>query len=65
MRALGLTPILLTGDNARAAGRLGEEVGIGDVRAGLLPEDKVTAVRDLVESKDDFKQGATAFTKRA
>jgi P-type E1-E2 ATPase len=43
-------PILLTGDNARAAGRLGEEVGIGDVRAGLLPQDKVTAVRDLEQA---------------
>jgi heavy metal translocating P-type ATPase len=43
-------PILLTGDNARAAGRLAEEVGIGDVRAGLLPQDKVTAVRDLEEA---------------
>src|SRR6266705_2431240 len=26
---------------------------------------EIAAVRDLVESKDDFKQGATAFTKRA
>jgi cation-transporting P-type ATPase J len=43
-------PILLTGDNPRAAGRLGEEVGIGDVRAGLLPQDKVTAVRDLEQT---------------
>jgi heavy metal translocating P-type ATPase len=43
-------PILLTGDNPRAAGRLGEEVGIGDVRAGLLPQDKVTAVRVLEQA---------------
>jgi heavy metal translocating P-type ATPase len=43
-------PILLTGDNPRAARRLGEEVGIGDVRAGLLPQDKVTAVRDLEQA---------------
>ena len=26
---------------------------------------EITAMRDLIESKDDFKQGATAFTKRA
>jgi heavy metal translocating P-type ATPase len=51
MAALTTTaPILLTGDNARAARRLGEEVGIGDVRAGLLPQDKVTAVRDLEQA---------------
>ncbi|MFD7161426.1 heavy metal translocating P-type ATPase [Kribbella sp. NPDC059898] len=43
----GRSPILLTGDNERAARRLAEEVGITDVRAGLLPADKVTAVRDL------------------
>jgi cation-transporting P-type ATPase J len=40
-------PVLLTGDNARAAALLAAEVGISDVRAGLLPEDKVAAVREL------------------
>lgn len=43
----GSTPILLTGDNQRAAARLAGEVGITDVRAGLLPEDKVTHVHAL------------------
>ncbi len=42
----GTTPMLLTGDNPRAATRLAEEVGISDVRAGLLPQDKVTAVQE-------------------
>jgi heavy metal translocating P-type ATPase len=41
----GRTPVLLTGDNERAARRLAAEVGISDVRAGLLPQDKVAAVR--------------------
>jgi cation-transporting P-type ATPase J len=36
----GAAPVLLTGDNKRAAARLAGEVGIGDVRAGLLPQDK-------------------------
>ncbi|WP_310715776.1 heavy metal translocating P-type ATPase [Streptomyces lydicus] len=46
LRALtGHAPTLLTGDNPRAAARLAAEVGITDVRAGLLPEDKVSAVR--------------------
>ncbi|MES9522526.1 heavy metal translocating P-type ATPase [Streptomyces capoamus] len=42
----GTRPVLLTGDNPRAAARLAGEVGIRDVRAGLLPEDKVAAVRE-------------------
>ncbi|QTD96180.1 heavy metal translocating P-type ATPase [Streptomyces cyanogenus] len=42
----GVRPILLTGDNPRAAARLAGEVGIRDVRAGLLPGDKVAAVRE-------------------
>jgi len=43
----GAAPVLLTGDNQRAAARLAAQAGITDVRAGLLPEDKVTAVREL------------------
>ncbi|MGC5543595.1 heavy metal translocating P-type ATPase [Streptomyces griseus] len=42
----GSAPMLLTGDNPRAAARVAEEVGISDVRASLLPGDKVTAVRE-------------------
>lgn len=45
----GRSPILLTGDNERAARRLAEEVGITDVRAGLLPDGKVAEVRALQE----------------
>ena len=43
----GRPPALLTGDNPRAAARLAAEVGVTDVRAGLLPQDKVAAVREL------------------
>jgi cation-transporting P-type ATPase D len=39
------SPVLLTGDNRRAANRLAKTVGISDVRADLLPEDKVNEVR--------------------
>ncbi|MEU4475228.1 heavy metal translocating P-type ATPase [Micromonospora sp. NPDC023888] len=48
----GARPVLLTGDNERAARRLADEVDIPDVRAGLLPQDKVTAVREM-ESRGD------------
>jgi heavy metal translocating P-type ATPase len=40
-------PVLLTGDDPRAAAALAATVGLTDVRARLLPEDKVTAVREL------------------
>jgi heavy metal translocating P-type ATPase len=43
-------PVLLTGDNQRAAARLAAEVGIETVRAGLLPQHKVGAVRELEDA---------------
>ena len=43
----GAAPVLLTGDNQRAAARLASQVGISDVRAPLLPQDKVDAIGDL------------------
>jgi heavy metal translocating P-type ATPase len=46
----GTAPVLLTGDNPRAAARLAGQVGISDVRAGLLPQDKVEAVRALEQT---------------
>ncbi|MGM9439170.1 heavy metal translocating P-type ATPase [Streptomyces murinus] len=46
----GAAPLLVTGDNPRAAARLADEVGITDVRAGLLPQDKVAAVQDLARA---------------
>ncbi|ONH59375.1 metal-transporting ATPase [Frankia sp. CcI49] len=48
----GNRPVLLTGDNPRAATRLAADLAISDVRAGLLPEDKVDAVRDLEATGD-------------
>jgi P-type E1-E2 ATPase len=44
---IGTAPVLLTGDNERAAAALAGQVGISDVRAGLLPRHKVDAVRAL------------------
>ncbi len=41
----GSVPVLLTGDNAGAAGHLARQVGISDVRAGLLPAGKVKQVK--------------------
>ncbi|WP_036922468.1 heavy metal translocating P-type ATPase [Propionicicella superfundia] len=49
-RALGLTPILLTGDNAVAARAVAREVGIDEVVAEVLPADKAALVRDLQAS---------------
>lgn len=49
-RRLGLTPILLTGDNERAARSVAAAVGIDRVVAGVRPEGKVRVVRDLQEA---------------
>ncbi|MGV9600778.1 heavy metal translocating P-type ATPase [Streptosporangium sandarakinum] len=43
----GTAPALLTGDNPRAAARIAGQAGITEVRAGLLPQDKVDAVHEL------------------
>ena len=47
LRALGLRPVLLTGDNATAARAVAAEVGIDEVIAEVLPAGKVDAVREL------------------
>ncbi len=47
LRALGLTPVLLTGDNRRVAETVAREVGIDEVIADVLPEDKVDVVKRL------------------
>ncbi|MCX5369784.1 heavy metal translocating P-type ATPase [Streptomyces sp. NBC_00015] len=47
LRALGLTPVLLTGDNRAVAEAVAKAVGIDRVIAEVLPEDKVDVVRRL------------------
>jgi Zn2+/Cd2+-exporting ATPase len=44
--------IMLTGDNAQTARAVAAEVGIDEVRAELLPEDKVSAIEELVAEYD-------------
>ena len=58
----GSAPLLLTGDNQRAASRLAAQAGITDVRAGLLPQDKVEAVRALQAAGGRVLLVATAST---
>lgn len=48
LKLRGLRVVLLTGDNADAAQKIGAAVGIEDVRAGMRPEDKVAALREMV-----------------
>ncbi|GAA2514192.1 heavy metal translocating P-type ATPase [Streptomyces levis] len=47
LRALGLTPLLLTGDNRAVAESVAREVGIEEVIAEVLPQDKVEVVKRL------------------
>ncbi|AQZ69536.1 Lead, cadmium, zinc and mercury transporting ATPase; Copper-translocating P-type ATPase [[Actinomadura] parvosata subsp. kistnae] len=47
LKALGLTPVLLTGDNEAVARTVAQEVGIDEVIAEVLPADKVDVVKKL------------------
>jgi Cd2+/Zn2+-exporting ATPase len=57
LRALGVVPVMLTGDNAATAKSIGTHAGIEDARGNLLPEDKLAAVKALQQ-----RYGAVAMT---
>jgi Cu+-exporting ATPase len=50
LKELGLTPVLLTGDNERAARSVAKEVGIDEVRAEVLPDGKAAEVERLQQA---------------
>jgi heavy metal translocating P-type ATPase len=50
MRRLGMRIVLLTGDSVPAAQATARKLGIGEFEAGLLPEEKVARVKDLVRA---------------
>jgi Zn2+/Cd2+-exporting ATPase len=47
LRALGITPVMLTGDNQATATAVAHEAGIDQARGNLLPEDKLEAIKTL------------------
>lgn len=55
LKARGLPPVMLTGDNEAAAKAIGGALGFTDIRADLLPEEKVEAVRQLALELDGNK----------
>ncbi|MBE2195882.1 MAG: cadmium-translocating P-type ATPase [Anaerolinea sp.] len=49
LNAMNIATVMLTGDNLTAAKAIGAQAGVRDVRAGLLPADKVEAVKELLK----------------
>jgi Cd2+/Zn2+-exporting ATPase len=50
LRAMGVRTVMLTGDRRHAAESVARELGLDEVRAGLSPEGKVAAIRELHDS---------------
>lgn len=57
LKALGITPVMLTGDNQATASSVANEAGIDQARGNLLPEDKLSAIKELQK-----QYGLTAMT---
>ena len=53
LRSIGITPVLITGDNSDAAGQIAGEVGISEVNANCLPEDKLKII-DAYQQKNEL-----------
>lgn len=51
IKELGITPVLLTGDHGQAARQIASQVGITQVQADCLPEDKLKAIDALQQDK--------------
>ncbi|TWO68107.1 heavy metal translocating P-type ATPase [Caenimonas sedimenti] len=47
LKALGVVPVMLTGDNAATAKAIAADAGIPDARGDLLPEDKLEAIKEM------------------
>ncbi|MBO6205965.1 MAG: cation-translocating P-type ATPase [Lachnospiraceae bacterium] len=52
-KVLGITPVLLTGDNEQAANHIAGKLGIESVTANCMPEDKLKEIGDLQNSGND------------
>ncbi len=57
LQALGITTVMLTGDNQATASAIAQQAGIGEARGSLLPQDKLDAIRAL-----QAQHGPTAMT---
>jgi Cd2+/Zn2+-exporting ATPase len=57
LKSLGVTPVMLTGDNVATARTVGTQAGIDEVRGNLLPAEKLEAIGELQQ-----RFGMTAMT---
>lgn len=52
IKKLGIIPVLLTGDHSAAANHIASQVGVSEVRADCLPEDKLMAIAAFEENQE-------------
>lgn len=55
LKAMNLKVVMLTGDNEKVAKRIAAEVGIGEYGAGMLPDDKVARIEEIVTKSSGGK----------
>jgi Cu2+-exporting ATPase len=61
LKDMGIHVVMLTGDNERTAKAIGEQVGVDEVIADVLPDGKETVLKKLAETADGKKNRKTAM----
>lgn len=63
IKSMGISTIMLTGDNEKIARQIAQEVGIDEFYANLLPQDKVSKIQEIVKKKQEQQSNSNRKAK--